>query len=182
MFPIDVHVLTHEGTDKALLAKCLDSLEAQPCNVFVVDNAGEAVGAGRAKGYIKGQAELVSYIDSDDYALPGAFAAMVEAMAVHKAVVCRELVQRDDGSFVQNPVEFHAPTCYRRSDVLKYLAAIKAASWCADALLRRALRPVQLQTIGQVRVRRAGSAASNVTLETQMREGAVWNFLTAPVR
>jgi hypothetical protein len=177
MHPVDVHVLTCENTVPALLDKCLASLEGQACNVFVVDNSGCAVGPGRAKGYALGSAEFVSYIDCDDYATPAAFAKLAEAMAEHHAVVALEQAQWENGYKVPRPVRNHAPICYRREDVAKFHEAMRTSPWCSDALLRRAMRPVQLMFVGQVRLHRQGTASSNVRNNIQLEELKRWSSL-----
>lgn len=147
---IDVHVLTHEGTRKEWLEQCLASLEGEPVNVFVVDNTGHSVGAGRAKGYALGASEFVSYVDSDDYVLPGCFAACLEALKKHDAVVTMERVEYENGTVYPFPRSNHAATVYRRKDVEHLIPRMASSAHTTDAQLRRLLRPTQIPFVGYV--------------------------------
>ena len=87
---IDVHVLTYSGTDPAWLGQCLASLASEPCTVHVLEGVEGSVGQGRAHGYQLGVHEFVSYVDSDDFVLPGVMGACLAALRTHRAVVTRE--------------------------------------------------------------------------------------------
>ena len=178
MADIDVHVLTCEHTVPSFLARCLRSLEGQPVSVHVVDNAGYAVGHGRSVGYALGTAPFVSYIDCDDYALPGAYRGILSAMAEHRGIVARENIQWECGHILPRSFPGHAPVCYRREDVTPFLSAIRAATWCSDRLLREALRPTPIATVGQVRLVRAGTARSKIRPITFTVEERTWRTQT----
>ena len=173
---IDVHVLTCEHTVPSLLARCLRSLEGQPVVVHVVDNAGYAVGYGRSVGYALGTAPFVSYIDCDDYALPGAYQGILSAMAEHRGIVARENIQWECGHILPRSFPGHAPVCYRREDVLPFVWAMAEADWCVDKLLRDALSPTQIPIVGQVRTTRLGSAKTNIRGHTFEQEKAQWQL------
>ena len=147
---IDVHVLTHEGTRPDWLAQCLESLDDQPVNVFVVDNTGCSVGVGRAKGYAHGASPFVAYVDSDDYVLPGCFDACLEGLTQHRAVVTMERVEYEDGRVFPFPKPGHSVAVYRRSDVVPHLHRMEQAPHSTDYHMRRMLRPVQLNVLGYV--------------------------------
>lgn len=84
---IDVHVLTHSGTRPEWLAQCLESLASEPCTVHVVAGTEGNIAAGRERGFALGHEPYLTFVDSDDYVLPGAMAALCAGLAEHDAVV-----------------------------------------------------------------------------------------------
>lgn len=171
---IDVHVLTHSGTQQGWLDQCLASLEEQPVCVYVVEGFEGHVGKGRAKGYALGVNPLVAYVDSDDYVLPGVFAYCEYQLRQHRAVVTKELLEYADGSRHPFPRLGHSLGVYRRDDVLPYLPAMEQSPHSSDMQLRRLLRPVQLDYLGYVwRVHQHGDHM-NVTQESVLKESAAW--------
>lgn len=169
---IDVHVLTHEGTRQDWLDQCLASLRDEPVTVHVVDNSGYSVGVGRARGYARGNHPYVSYVDSDDYVLPGCFAACLLGLEEHRSVVTMERVVRGDFVFpTLRPG--HAATVYRRADVLPHLGRLAASPHTADWNLRRVLSPNQLSFEGYVwRVHADGD--HHKTVDALQMESSVW--------
>lgn len=147
---IDVHVLTHEGTRSDWLDQCLASLDGHPINVFVVDNDGKSVGAGRATGYTMGTSKFVAYVDSDDYVLPGCFDACLEALQHHRAVVTRERIEYEDGRVYPFTKPGHNLSVYRREDVLPHIHRMVSSPHTTDMRMRRLLSPVQLPIVGYV--------------------------------
>lgn len=176
---IDVHVLTHEGTRQDWLAQCLASLEGHPVNVVVVDNTGRSVGEGRARGYAVGLSPFVAYVDSDDYVLPGSFAACLKALEQNRAVVTMELVEYPDGSRYPFARPGHAVTVYRRKDVRPWLAAMAQSPHTADAQLRRIIRPMQIAYEGYVWRVHPGGDHHKTTQQAFIRESGAWPIQTA---
>jgi len=123
---IDVHVLTHSGTNPEWLAQCLRSLEGEPVVVHVVEGVEGSVGAGRAKGFQLGTCEFVAYVDSDDYVVPGGYAKSLAAMANHRCVVPREYVEYTDGRRHKYTKSGHNGVVYRREDILPLLPAFQS--------------------------------------------------------
>lgn len=94
---IDVHVLTHSKTRNEWLDRCLNSMRDQPCVVHVIEGVERNISAGRVRGFSAGSQEYVSFVDSDDYVLPGAFDAVLAALKLgHEAVATGEIVVRDE--------------------------------------------------------------------------------------
>lgn len=77
---IDCHVLTLPNTRMTWCDDCLDSLSGQPVNIHVVAGIPGDYKASRAKGFTKGSAPFVSFVDSDDWAIAGAFSACLDAL------------------------------------------------------------------------------------------------------
>jgi len=176
---IDVHVLTHSGTNPEWLAQCLRSLEGEPVVVHVVEGVEGSVGAGRAKEFQLGTCEFVAYVDSDDYVVPGGYAKSLAAMANHRCVVPREYVEYTDGRRHKYTKSGHNGVVYRREDILPLLPAMQATPYAADLMTRRTLVPTQLDHVGYVwRVHKQG-AHHLLTTETTEREKAAC-LLTAP--
>lgn len=90
---IDVHVLTHSATRDDWLAECLASMQGQPCTVHVVPGIEGNIAAGRQIGFALGNHPFVTFVDSDDYVLPGAMQMALDSLADGvQAVVTDELV------------------------------------------------------------------------------------------
>lgn len=85
---IDVHVLTHSKTRSEWLDRCLNSMRDQPCVVHVIEGVERDIAAGRRMGFTAGSQEYVSFVDSDDYVLPGAFDAALEALNSGVPALC----------------------------------------------------------------------------------------------
>jgi len=183
VYPIDVHVLTHEGTHPSDLSRCLQSLASEPCNVFVIDNAGAPVGAGRARGYAAGAGEFVSYVDSDDHVLPGTYGKVIQAMQDHAAVCTLErVVTVDSGYVAPTPRRNHAVVGFRRADITPLIPRMIGAPWCVDLLVRETLSPVQLDWIGVVAYVRPGTARRRVTADQYLTEKRLWHTQTVQQR
>lgn len=75
-YPCDTHVLIHHSRSRPhWLDQCLASLESEPTNVLLVDDPTDSVGYARALAMREGNAPLLSFVDDDDWVMPGAFAA-----------------------------------------------------------------------------------------------------------
>lgn len=80
--PVDTHVLLYHSKKRPeWLDQCLASLEHEPTNVLLVDfPAIPNVGLLRAMAHRRGTAPLLSFVDDDDWVMPGAFDACVTAL------------------------------------------------------------------------------------------------------
>lgn len=146
---IDVHILTYSGTRPEWLAQCLKSLEGENCTVHVVPGVEGNVGAGRAHAYTLGEHEFVSYVDSDDYVLPGVMDASLRALKRYPSVVTME--QRLWGNRIAAKREGgHHLTVYRRELVVPLLPLLSEHPYLCDRLLVRKLHPFQLDFEGYV--------------------------------
>lgn len=146
---IDVHVLTYSGTRDEWLQKCLDSLASEPCTVRIVTGEEGNVGSGRAQGYALGENGFVSYVDSDDYVLPGVMTAALAGLKQHRAVVTLENWLWGD-SINPTPRQRHHLAVYRREDVMPWLPVLHEHPIHCDDLLMRKLTPWQLSFVGYV--------------------------------
>jgi hypothetical protein len=77
---VDLHILTHAGTNPDWLDQALASCQGQPVNVHVIPNT-DSVGSGRVLGFSQGHAEWVAWLDSDDWLLPNAVESCLDALA-----------------------------------------------------------------------------------------------------
>lgn len=97
----DVHVLTLETDNKDWLNQCLSSLEPEPVNVHLIPGIVGHIGKGRAAGFSAGSSPFVSFVDSDDYVMPGAFKRAVDKLESNpnlSAVCSAEQVMDEDGN------------------------------------------------------------------------------------
>ena len=144
---IDVHVLTHSGTKPEWLDQCLESLAAEPCTVHVVQGVEGNIAAGREIGFGLGTHPFVTFVDSDDYVLPGAMDAMCEALQKHDAAVGREQSLID--GVLTGPYGGHHLWAARRDKLAPHLPGWGARNQrvhCIEAL-SRALLPKRLEAV-----------------------------------
>jgi hypothetical protein len=86
--PVDTHVLVyHSRQRKAWLEQCLASLENEPTNVLVLDHPTNSVGEARAIAMREGDAPYLSFVDDDDWVMPGAFAACLAPLEADNGLV-----------------------------------------------------------------------------------------------
>ena len=88
MAAVDLHILTCERTTRRQdwLAQAVASCDGQPVTIHLMDNAG-TIGEGRATGLAEGNAEFVSWLDDDDWLLPGAVESCLNALVDHPEAV-----------------------------------------------------------------------------------------------
>ena len=88
---IDVHVLVYPCSPQNWLDQCLDSLKNEPINLFIInaeDNRYENIGNYRIEGFSKGTEKYVSYVDADDYIIPGTFSKIINDLHDSPNVAC----------------------------------------------------------------------------------------------
>lgn len=165
---IDVHVLTYSGTRDEWLQQCLDSLASEPCTVRIVSGEEGNVGAGRAQGYALGDHEFVSYVDSDDYVLPGVMEAALRGLEKSRSVVTLERWRWGD-RINPNPMQHHHLAVYRREDLAPWLPVLHEHPIHCDDLLMRKIIPTQLSFVGYVWRIHAGQGHRKATREQHER-------------
>lgn len=148
---VDVHILTHSGTRPEWLAQCLDSLADEPCTVHVVQGVEGCIAAGRAAGFALGAHPYVTFVDSDDYVLPGAMRAVTDALdAGLDAVVAGEMILAD--GVLHGPGYGHHLFALRRSVLAPHLGRYAkdfARTHCVCALASIA-RPSRIEAVTYV--------------------------------
>ena len=165
---IDVHVLTWSGVREDWLKQCLSSLEGEKCTVHVVQGVEGNIGAGRALGYALGSHEFVSFVDCDDYVLPGVMDACLSALDRHRAVATLERRlwgDRFDSSLGQS----HHLVVYRRSDIEPLIGMLGDHPLNSDELVMRKLNPVQIPFIGYVWRMHDKQVHRNCTIEARAK-------------
>lgn len=147
---IDVHVLTHSGTRSDWLAQCLQSLASEPCTVHVIAGTEGNIAAGRARGFAMGVHPLVTFVDSDDYVLPGAMSAMCDALKDADAAVSREMVLHDGE--LRGPIAGHHLHALRRATIAPHLPsyATRFAGRHCSVALREIARPTCVDAVTYV--------------------------------
>lgn len=76
---VDVHMLLFYGFNQRWARAALNSMQSFPLNAFFTENSNGHIGEARARAYKKGTAEFVSFLDYDDYLLPG-FSTLIDAI------------------------------------------------------------------------------------------------------
>lgn len=77
---VDLHILTHAGTNPDYLDVAIVSTGGHPVTVHIIPPGGP-VADGRVRGFSAGDAEFVAWLDSDDWLLPGAVESCLEVLA-----------------------------------------------------------------------------------------------------
>lgn len=75
---IDVHIIV--GEHEPWLNQCLGSLENEPIKIWTVKRIEGDLSKAREIGFSKGSSEYVSFVDPDDYVIPGAFQICLDAL------------------------------------------------------------------------------------------------------
>lgn len=84
---VDVHVLAYSGKAD-WLGRCLGSLEHEPCRVQVIHGGFDGhIGAARAHAFTLASAPYVSWVDDDDWVIPGLIGACVGYLNAHYGCV-----------------------------------------------------------------------------------------------
>ena len=147
---IDVHVLTHSATRPEWLAQCLASLADEPCTVHVVEGVERNIAAGREKGFALGSHPFVTFVDSDDYVLPGCMTVMCESLQKHDAAVAREMVLQDGQ--LHGDIAGHHLYALRRAVIAPHLQtyAQRFAGRHCCAALREIAQPAKVDALTYV--------------------------------
>jgi hypothetical protein len=145
---IDVHVLVHSGTRNEWFEQCIKSLLDEPCTVYIVDGKEGDIASGRAEGFALGCNPYVSFVDSDDYVLPGSMDYVRRAMDQgHKAIVTTELVMEEGRVVALYPG--HHLFVMRREVIMPHLPTYSRMGFerhCLDTL-NRIVRPTSCPAI-----------------------------------
>ncbi len=118
MFDIDVHIIRFKEPDW-MMDRCLSSLNGQPVNIHIVKGEAEFPAfKARAKGFSKGHAPYVSYVDPDDEVKPGAYEKMLKSYGFDLIWGKEEIWV--DGVFKHNYQWPHHAYCIKRGLALDY--------------------------------------------------------------
>lgn len=84
---VDVHVLHYSGP-RRWADQALESLRDEPCRIWLVEGGfPDSIGAARAFALTLGAGEYCSFIDDDDYVVPGAMQACIDYLGAHPECV-----------------------------------------------------------------------------------------------
>ncbi len=134
----DVHIIVNSEYEQ-YHEQCFSSLEEEPINIFKIPATKGHVGIGRWKGFNSGSAEFVSFVDDDDYIIPGIFQKCFDALDANPdaiGVVSQEYRLKDgelhgpahielNQRWVDIAKAIHHITVYRRDRILPYVEKIK---------------------------------------------------------
>ncbi len=140
---LDVHVLTMPDTRSEWVAQRRESIFAAveqsgyPVVVREVDGEVGHIGRGRKRGYALGELPYVTYVDADDYLLPGAFAALRAGLDAGADAVCPGETVLQGGYLLRRPKRHHL-IAYRREIANQF----PHADWqvCGDLALTGLLK------------------------------------------
>lgn len=95
---IDVHVITLPNDDKILFERCIDSLRDEPVTVHIIKGVVGDFSAGRISGLSSGTHRWVSWVDPDDYVIPGAYQRLLDIVGSNKFAWAAEKVITTDAT------------------------------------------------------------------------------------
>lgn len=134
----DVHIIVNPEYEQ-YHEQCFSSLKEEPINIFKIPATKGHVGIGRWKGFNSGNAEYVSFVDDDDYIIPGIFQKCIDVLDANpdKIGVVSKEYRLLNGELL-GPTDFdmswrwidlakaiHHVVIYRRDMILPYVEKIK---------------------------------------------------------
>lgn len=134
MKDVDVHILTMPGDNPEWFETCLRSLDGEPVQVHVRPGIKDDIGNARADAFLFGDAEYVSFVDPDDYVLPGGFAACLERLSRDGSVAActAEIRTGISGEVLEKPFItpwIHHLIVLERSVVVRHLDFWRQWKW-----------------------------------------------------
>lgn len=85
---IDVHIAHMPGENKEWWEQCQHSLVGEPINIHNINGIDKDIKQTRYNGFLQGTAPYVSFVDPDDYVLPGGFDKCLETIQQSSENVC----------------------------------------------------------------------------------------------
>jgi len=122
---IDVHILHLPNENKQWLKQCEESLVKEPIIIHNLNGIQGNIKKSRLDGFKLGTAPYVSFIDPDDYIIPGAFEKCLSALNPNICGVCTSYKIIDTESATENIFEprkcyeIHQLVVMNREDVLE---------------------------------------------------------------
>lgn len=121
---VDVHIIVQPSDSQAWLNQCLGSLNKEPVKIHVIDaeiGVPQGLIASRLKGFACGSSPFISFVDPDDYCLPGVFSVLSSEMKKNPetlAAYAHEYITGIHGDVKKGRVntEPHHAIVYRRSE------------------------------------------------------------------
>lgn len=146
---IDVHILTLDSERKDWLEQCLASLVNEPIDLHVIEGTIGHIGDGRARGFAIGEHPLVSFVDPDDYVLPGGFAACENYLNDHhecEAVGTHEFifVEGKNISRCRESKTPHHLIVFRRSSINQWINELRTTQRVPIHWLLTKLSPIPM--------------------------------------
>lgn len=127
---IDTHILTMPCDNKLWLDQCLYSLKTEPIKINILPGKLDNLGGARADAFMEATNECVSWVDSDDYVLPGGFQACIHAMKQDNSIAActQEYVTGISGKIIDaaQPKDWiHHLIVLKRSIAIKHLSVLR---------------------------------------------------------
>lgn len=162
---IDVHTILLGDENPEWLAQMVQSLAGEPVSLHIVRGEFGHIGRGRAEGFVRGSNPYVTYVDPDDWVLPGAFSACLAALeeAPELDAAWSDYVL-DTGQPFKNTLHH---CVYRRSYVEPRLEAVREEMLVPERVLAEGVCAVGVGVVGYVYRNRPNSPAKR--LYDQMR-------------
>lgn len=127
---IDVHLLIMPGERADWRKQCLASLRGEPAQVRVIPGKVDDLGGARAEAFLEGTSPYVSWVDPDDYVLPGGFQACIHVMKQDNSVAActQEYVTGISGKIIDvtQPKDWiHHLIVLKRDIAIKHLSVLR---------------------------------------------------------
>lgn len=94
----DVHVIVSPQYEQ-YHEQCFDSLKDEPINLYKIPAVDGDIGQGRYQGFHSGSGEYVSFVDDDDYIVPGTYQKLIDLLDANPDAIgafCKEQTLVDD--------------------------------------------------------------------------------------
>ena len=75
----DVHIIVSPEYEQ-YHQQCFDSLKDEPINIHKIPATPGDIGIGRYNGFHSGTAEFISFVDDDDYIVPGVYQKLIDLL------------------------------------------------------------------------------------------------------
>lgn len=123
---IDVHLLKMPNDNPVWFEQCLASLKDEPVCIHLCPGKVDDIGNARADAFLLGDRPYVSFVDPDDYVLPGGFQACVDQIEKDQSVAAytQEIITGLRGEISRYPWVadwIHHLIVFKRSTVIDSL-------------------------------------------------------------
>jgi len=151
MTEIDVHMLVLGSEREDWKAKALASIPADLCRIHIVDGIRGDLGRSRVNGYRRGDHDLVSFVDPDDWIEAGTFERCLDFLSRHPArgVVTQELVYDYFRGEVYRTAHKHGLTVYRRQWIEGFHPKLESGAIKTDVQISVRPEIVQMPFVGR---------------------------------
>lgn len=158
---VDVHIIVYENSNEnGWLDICLESLKDEPINLYIIEASTPLnenfYAKHRYEGYTKGSAPYVSYVDADDYIVPGTYEKCLKEIQKlsfkYDGVCTRERIYYQEENRMNHVLSamHHLHVFRRNKNFNMVLEKSRNIKWCSDKFIMANLNIKDLPFMGYV--------------------------------